>query len=111
MQTQDEAWDDARTLVAHYTSCGYPRELIAGYLSPSCDIKTLEKYFEFEIANGDAIALAKMENRLYTQAMNGDGANQRFYLGRRGGERWKEKIGFDHNGPIPVQFFPGDDTI
>ena len=80
-------------------------EVLAGFGLPqlqiavlvACDPKTLRKYFEAELAVGDAKATAKIAQTLFNKAAAGDTACMIFWMKVRGG--WSETARVEVSGP------------
>tara|TARA_R100000306_G_scaffold61305_1_gene63478 strand:- start:829 stop:1188 length:360 start_codon:yes stop_codon:yes gene_type:complete len=92
---------DQRRMVEAMSAYGIPQEEIAVVVA--VDRKTLAKHYARELAEATAKANAKVAERLYDRAMEGDVKAMMFWLERRGGDAWR-------NQPV-VQLIPGDFTI
>lgn len=90
-----------RKMVEAMSAYGIPQDDIS--LVVGIDRNTLAKYYRQELDQASAKANAKVAERLYDRAINGDVKAMMFWLERRGGDAWKNK-------PI-VQLVPGDFTI
>ena len=88
-------------MVEAMSAYGIPQDDIS--LVVGIDRNTLAKYYRQELDQASAKANAKVAERLYDRAINGDVKAMMFWLERRGGDAWKNK-------PI-VQLVPGDFTI
>jgi len=92
---------DQRRMVEAMSAYGIPQDDIA--LVIQVDRNTLAKYYKQELDQATAKANAKVAERLYDRAINGDVKAMMFWLERRGGDAWKHK-------PV-VHLVPGDFTI
>ena len=92
---------DQRKMVEAMSAYGIPQDDIS--LVVGIDRNTLAKYYRQELDQASAKANAKVAERLYDRAINGDVKAMMFWLERRGGDAWKNK-------PV-VQLVPGDFTI
>ena len=92
---------DQRRMVEAMSAYGIPQDDIA--LVIQVDRNTLAKYYRHELDEATAKANAKVAERLYDRAINGDVKAMMFWLERRGGDAWKNK-------PV-VHLVPGDFTI
>lgn len=90
-----------RRMVEAMSAYGIPHDDISAVVG--IDRNTLAKYYRQELDQASAKANAKVAERLYYRAINGDVKAMMFWLERRGGDAWKNK-------PI-VQLVPGDFTI
>ena len=90
-----------RRMVEAMSAYGIPQDDIA--LVIQVDRNTLAKYYRRELDEATAKANAKVAERLYDRAINGDVKAMMFWLERRGGDAWRNK-------PV-VQLMPGDFTI
>ena len=90
-----------RRMVEAMSAYGIPHDDIS--LVVGIDRNTLTKYYRQELDQASAKANAKVAERLYDRAINGDVKAMMFWLERRGGDAWKHK-------PV-VQLVPGDFTI
>ena len=110
MQTQEEAWEDARALVRHYVAISYPPEVIARLMNPPMHPDTLRKWFAFELENGALIQNAKVAGTGYALAVSGrDPGMTRWWMAVRGG--WKMDDPAHGGGPIQIQSIPGDEGL
>lgn len=92
---------DQRKMVEAMSAYGIPQDDISAVVG--IDRNTLAKYYRQELDQASAKANAKVAERLYDRAINGDVKAMMFWLERRGGDAWKNK-------PV-VQLIPGDFTI
>ena len=92
---------DQRRMVEAMSAYGIPQDDIA--LVIQVDRNTLAKYYRRELDEATAKANAKVAERLYDRAINGDVKAMMFWLERRAGDAWRNK-------PV-VQLMPGDVTI
>lgn len=90
-----------RRMVEAMSAYGIPQDDISAVVG--IDRNTLAKYYRQELDQASAKANARVAERLYDRAMEGDVKAMMFWLERRGGETWKHK-------PV-VQLVPGDFTI
>ena len=88
-------------MVEAMSAYGIPQDDIA--LVIQVDRNTLAKHYRQELDQASAKANAKVAERLYSRAIDGDVKAMMFWLERRGGDAWKHK-------PV-VQLVPGDFTI
>jgi len=92
---------EQRRMVEAMSAYGIPQDDIA--LVIQVDRNTLAKHYRHELDEATAKANAKVAERLYDRAMDGDVKAMMFWLERRGGDAWRNK-------PV-VQLIPGDFTI
>lgn len=110
IQSDEEAWDDARALVRHYVWMEYPPEAIGKYMSPPCSESTLRKKFIFELEEGRMIQNARIAGTAYRMGTSGrDGNMTRYLLRVRMG--WVEKADLGNGAPVQIQFIPGDESL
>jgi DNA-binding XRE family transcriptional regulator len=93
--------DQNRRTVEAMSAYGIPHEEIAEVIGISR--KTLTKHYQRELNISLAKANAKIAEKLFARAAEGDVKAMMFWLERRGGEAWKNK-------PV-VTFQPADFTI
>lgn len=112
MQTQEEAWADARALVRHMAAIGFPVSVMGRFLSPAIsDEKTFRKHFEWEIENGKFQADMTVAGVAYRMATSGRHETSTWRWLSRRVEGFGEKVDLNLNAPIPVRSIPGDETI
>jgi hypothetical protein len=92
---------DQRRMVEAMSAYGIPQDDISAVVG--IDRNTLAKHYRQELDQASAKANAKIAERLYSRAIDGDVKAMMFWLERRGGDAWKNK-------PV-VQLIPGDFTI
>jgi hypothetical protein len=90
-----------RKMVEAMSAYGIPQDDISAVVG--IDRNTLAKHYRQELDQASAKANAKVAERLYSRAIDGDVKAMMFWLERRGGDAWKNK-------PV-VQLVPGDFTI
>lgn len=81
--------DETKTKVSALTSFGITQEEIAAYLD--IDPKTLRKHYRRELGTGKTAATAKIAQRLFDVAMEGNVAALIFWLKTRA--RWRDDGG------------------
>ena len=92
---EHEPSDDLRRNVLAMSGFGLRQEDIA--LVTNLSIKTLCKHYKNELQRGKAVALAKVADTLYQQAISGNLTAAIFYLKSQGG--WSERHQIEHSGP------------
>lgn len=108
-ETQEQAWERARSEVRHYVAIGYPAEHICKLLNPPLSGNTLRKWFEYELEHGRLIQDAKVAGTAYWMATNGrEPSMTRFWCRARLG--WRD-VGDQPSSGMDVRFqkIEGDD--
>lgn len=109
-QTEEEAWEDARSVVRHYMMVGFSQEIIAKLMHPTMDPTTLRRHFRHELDVGKETQVARLAGTAYQLAVTGrDPAMLRFLLQTKGG--FSSDSGDRAEGPILVQSIPGDEGL
>lgn len=96
-----EPTEENRRMVTAMVGYGIPQLEIASIIG--INRTTLAKYFRDEIDTATARANARVAERLFQKALEGDTRASMFWLERRGGDAWAHKP--------QVTLIPGDFTI
>lgn len=88
--------DADRRQVEAMSGYGVPIEQIASLTCGGISVDTLYKYFDVELVNGKAKANAKIGQRLFQRAMDGDTAAMIWWS--KSQMRWKERVEHEHVG-------------
>lgn len=89
--------DEIRKYVESMVMSGIPQERIAKVIN--IDVKTLYKYYRFELDCGKDVAVQKVAQTLFDKALSGDVSSMIFYLKTQG--RWREPKDEDDAGKQP----------